>query len=108
MAGAPSAPPAEKEETVPGTRSDGYRCSLPGLAGFANVPSPGTAVLDVTERRQTPAKSVTWPGWGLPPTPARRRRSRNPRPPSPAHGRCAQTNPLETPWTHESWFAGDH
>ena len=28
---------------VPSTRSTGYRCSLPGLAGFACVPSPGTA-----------------------------------------------------------------
>jgi peroxiredoxin Q/BCP len=28
---------------VPSTRSTGYRCSLPGLAGFAGVPSPGTA-----------------------------------------------------------------
>ena len=27
---------------APSTRSAGYRCSLPGLAGFAGVPSPGT------------------------------------------------------------------
>jgi thioredoxin-dependent peroxiredoxin len=28
---------------APSTRSAGYRCSLPGLAGFTGVPSPGTA-----------------------------------------------------------------
>ncbi len=28
---------------VPSTQSTSYRCSLPGLAGFASVPSPGTA-----------------------------------------------------------------
>ena len=28
---------------APSTRSAGYRCSIPGLAGFAGVPSPGTA-----------------------------------------------------------------
>ena len=28
----------------PSTRLAGYRCSLPGLAGFAGVPSPGTAL----------------------------------------------------------------
>ena len=27
---------------APSTRSAGYRCSLPGLAGFTGVPSPGT------------------------------------------------------------------
>ena len=29
---------------APSTRSAGYRCSIPGLAGFAGVPSPGTAL----------------------------------------------------------------
>jgi len=29
---------------APSTRLAGYRCSLPGLAGFAGVPSPGTAL----------------------------------------------------------------
>ena len=29
---------------VPSTQSTSYRCSLPGLAGFAGVPSPGTAL----------------------------------------------------------------
>jgi hypothetical protein len=37
-------PNAEGPEVmVPGTQSTSYRCSLPGLAGFASVPSPGTA-----------------------------------------------------------------
>ena len=30
------------KNNVPSTRLAGYRCSLPGLAGFAGVPSPGT------------------------------------------------------------------
>ena len=35
---------AEREVMAPSTRSAGYRCSIPGLAGFAGVPSPGTAL----------------------------------------------------------------
>ena len=31
-------------QKVPSTRSTSYRCSLPGLAGFASVPSPGTSL----------------------------------------------------------------
>ena len=34
-----------RKTTVPSTRLTSYRCSLPGLAGFASVPSPGTAFL---------------------------------------------------------------
>ena len=34
--------PSKRKNKVPSTRSTGYRCSLPGLAGFAGVPSPGT------------------------------------------------------------------
>ena len=32
----------QRGNNVPSTRLAGYRCSLPGLAGFAGVPSPGT------------------------------------------------------------------
>jgi len=28
---------------APSTRSFGYRCSVPSLAGFTSIPSPGTA-----------------------------------------------------------------
>jgi peroxiredoxin Q/BCP len=35
---------------APSTRLAGYRCSLPGLAGFTGVPSPGTA-LDLSQNR---------------------------------------------------------
>jgi len=33
------------KSTVPSTQSTSYRCSLPGLAGFASIPSPGTMTL---------------------------------------------------------------
>src|SRR5690606_238924 len=38
-------PPPLYQRVAPGTRSVRYRCSLPGLAGFTDVASPGTANL---------------------------------------------------------------
>ena len=49
---------------VPNTRSAGYRCSLPGLAGFAGVPSPGTAFY-VSQNRGEVQRPETAIGGGV-------------------------------------------